>query len=49
MLVVDFVRVRVFECKCLGYASAPGPAAIAGMQKGGGGRDCEDIAWRFCD
>lgn len=27
MLWVGFVRVRVFDLKCCGYASAPGPAA----------------------
>ena len=49
MLVVNLVRVLVFEPKCCGYASAPRPAAFAGVHKEGGGRGCEDIACGFCD
>ena len=34
MLWVGFVRVRGFETECLGYASAPGPAATRKEEEG---------------
>ena len=45
---VDFVRARVYEPKCLGCVSAPGPAAIADGPREGGWLGCEDFSWRIC-